>query len=177
MPIHEYSTTEDRPFNFSSAEWAGIIVAGDAAAGISFVFNSVVLILHAFMTWYRPAIVNRLSLRMIVLSCIFNMIYCACQLVTDDILDGSFSCRVLAYTLIASDTMAVMSLTMVGLNLVVIFVLKVSRSFKLELLYYLLILLSGVFVIIVPQIWGNRRGPRSTDPAASCWYVFVIKRK
>lgn len=164
-------SNNSQQFNFTESEWSGIVDSGNAAAGISFAANSVVLILHAFMTWYRPAIVNRLSLRMIVLSCIFNIFYCACQLVTDNMPSTSFNCRVLAYILIASDTMACMCLAMVGLNLVMIFVLKVSRSLKLELLYYFFILLSGVLVIVVPYKWGTIKGPKSGDTDFSCWYV------
>ncbi|KAI7884132.1 uncharacterized protein EV154DRAFT_605898 [Mucor mucedo] len=78
------------------------------------------------------------------------MLYCACQLVSDDIASASFPCRVIAFVMIASDTMACMCLTMVGLNLVTIFVFKVSRSFKLELFYYFLIGVSGVMVVVIP---------------------------
>jgi hypothetical protein len=170
MHFEQYATeTDDAKFDFTESQWDGIVNAGNAAAGISIGANSIVLILHAFMTWYRPAIVNRLSLRMIVLSCIFNMIFCACQLVSDSIPSTSFSCRVLAYILIASDTMACMSLAMVGLNLVMIFVLKVSRSIKLELLYYLIISLSGIIVTVIPYRFGTVKGPKNQDNDATCW--------
>ncbi|GAA5810968.1 hypothetical protein MFLAVUS_004397 [Mucor flavus] len=115
---------------------------------------------------------GRLSLRMIVLSCIFNMLYCACQVVTDDIPSTSFSCRVLAFVLISSDTMACMCLAMVGLNLVTIFVFKVSRSMKLEILYYCFIILSGVLVVVVPILVGPTRGPKNKDALSSCWQMW-----
>lgn len=156
-------------FNFTPSEWAGLIIAGNVAATISFFANSFVLFLHGFMLWYKPVIVNRLSLRMIVLSCIFNMVYCACQVVTDDIASTSFSCRVLAFVLISSDTMACMCLAMVGLNLVTIFVFKVSRSMKLEIFYYCFILLSGVLVVVVPILVGPVRGPKIKEATSSCW--------
>lgn len=164
-----YNNRLDKWVYFSRSEWEGLIVAGKVSACVSFIANSFVLILHGFMMWYKPVIVNRLSLRMIVLSCIFNMLYCACQLVTDDISSTSFPCRVLAFVLIASDTMACMCLAMVGLNLVTIFVLKVSRSIKLELFYYFLICLSGVLVVVVPIFVGSPRGPKNPDVLASCW--------
>jgi hypothetical protein len=170
MSIRDYYTNiTETGWSFSSAEWNAIVGSGNTAAAISFVANSCVLIVHAFMTWYRPAIVNRLSLRMIVISCICNLIYCACQLVTDEISSQSFSCRALAYVLVASDTMACMCLTMVGLNLVMIFVLKVSKTVKLEILYYLIIVLSGILVSIVPVLVGNPKGPKDETVETSCW--------
>lgn len=164
-----YDNRADKWVYFSPSEWDGLVIAGNIAACISFIANSFVLILHGFMLWYKPVIVNRLSLRMIVLSCIFNMLYCACQLVTDDIDSVAFACRVLAFVLISSDTMACMCLAMVGLNLVTIFVLKVSRSFKLELFYYFLIILSGVMVVVVPILVGPVRGPKNPDAVSTCW--------
>lgn len=163
------SSMAETQWNFSTSQWIGLMAAGTAAAIISFISNSCVLILHAFMTWYRPAVVNRLSLRMIVVSVVFNMIYCACQLVTDDISNQSFSCRIIAYLLIASDTMACMCLAMVGLNLVMIFVLKVSRSIKVEIFYYFIVLASGVIVCVVPEYVGTPKGPKNKREEASCW--------
>lgn len=174
---HPYRHDVNGSFNFTSSQWAGLVIAGNVAATISFFANSFVLFLHGFMLWYKPVIVNRLSLRMIVLSCIFNMLYCACQVVTDDIPSTSFSCRVLAFVLISSDTMACMCLAMVGLNLVTIFVFKVSRSMKLEILYYCFIILSGVLVVVVPILVGPTRGPKNKDALSSCWQVLNNKKK
>ncbi|EPB81131.1 hypothetical protein HMPREF1544_12170 [Mucor circinelloides 1006PhL] len=173
MPFTIGSMAEQQ-WNFSASQWLGLMATGEAAAAVSFVANGCVLILHAFMTWYRPAVVNRLSLRMIVVSVIFNMVYCACQLVTDDISNQSKSCRIIAYVLIASDTMACMCLAMVGLNLVMIFVLKVSRSIKIEILYYFIVLASGVIVCVVPLFVGTPKGPKNKREEASCWYHYYF---
>lgn len=168
MPFTIGSMAEQQ-WNFTSSQWLGLMATGEAAAAVSFVSNSCVLILHAFMTWYRPVVVNRLSLRMIVVSVVFNMVYCACQLVTDDISNQSNACRAIAYIMIAADTMACMCLAMVGLNLVMIFVLKVSRSIKIEILYYLIVLASGVIVCVVPLYVGTPKGPKNKREEASCW--------
>ncbi|KAL9543230.1 hypothetical protein MBANPS3_008209 [Mucor bainieri] len=173
MPFTIGSMAEQQ-WNFTPSQWLGLMATGEAAAAVSFVANSCVLILHAFMTWYRPVVVNRLSLRMIVVSVVFNMVYCACQLVTDDISNQSNACRAIAYVMIASDTMACMCLAMVGLNLVMIFVLKVSRSIKIEILYYLIVVASGVIVCLVPLYVGNPKGPRNKREEASCWYHYYF---
>ncbi|KAL0140007.1 hypothetical protein V8B55DRAFT_1503343 [Mucor lusitanicus] len=173
MPFTIGSMAEQQ-WNFTTSQWLGLIATGEAAAAVSFVSNGCVLILHAFMTWYRPAVVNRLSLRMIVVSVVFNMVYCACQLVTDDISNQSSACRAIAYVMIAADTMACMCLAMVGLNLVMIFVLKVSRSVKIEIIYYLIVAASGVIVCLVPFYVGTPKGPRNKREEASCWYHYYF---
>ncbi|KAI9342690.1 hypothetical protein BD770DRAFT_414564 [Pilaira anomala] len=168
--FNSYRDNLSDDFNFTPTEWMGLIIAGNVSAAISFFANSGVLALHGFMLWYKPVIVNRLSLRMIVLSSIFNMVYCCCQLVIDDIGSLDTSCRALALTLIAADTMACMCLAMVGLNLVTIFVLKVIRSIKLEIFYYCFIALSGILVTVIPAFFGSQRGPKVREKITSCWY-------
>lgn len=171
MSIRDYYTNiTETGKKFSNTEWNIVVATGNTAAAISIVSSISVLVVHAFMAWYRPSIVNRLSLRMIVFSCICNMIYCACQLVADDISSHSISCRALAYVLVVFDTMSCMSLAMVGLNLVMIFVLKVSRTIKLEILYYLIIVISGLLVVILPLVAGNPKGPKNNTEDSSCWY-------
>ncbi|GAN07226.1 hypothetical protein MAM1_0153c06719 [Mucor ambiguus] len=169
--LFEIGSMAEQQWNFTASQWLGLIATGEAASAVSFASGGCVLLLHAFMTWYRPVVVNRLSLRMIVVSVIFNMVYCACQLVADDISNQSNACRVIAYVMIASDTMSCMCLAMVGLNLVMIFVLKVSRSIKIEILYYLIVLASGVIVCVVPVYVGTPKGPKNKREEASCWQV------
>lgn len=161
-------------WNFSPAQWDGIIVAGLVASSLSFAANIGVICIHTLLTCIRPYIVNRLSLRMILISCICNLIFCVCQLVTDRIPSVSSSCRAFAYVLIASDTMACMCLAMVSLNLVMIFVLKVPKSLKTEIVYYLIVAASGILVTIIPVYVGNRKGPRNKEEATSCWYIYSL---
>ncbi|KAI8334914.1 hypothetical protein EDC96DRAFT_568531 [Choanephora cucurbitarum] len=169
-----YPDIEDANFDFTASQWKSVANAGHAASIISFIANSCVLVVHGFMSWHRPAVVNRLSLRMIVFSCICNMLYCASQLVTDNISAQSASCLALAYVTVVSDTMACMCLAMVGLNLVMIFVLKVPRSLKIEIVYYLVVLLLGVIVSVIPHTFGNSDGLRNDKPEVSCWYYYYF---
>ncbi|OBZ83064.1 hypothetical protein A0J61_08887 [Choanephora cucurbitarum] len=169
-----YPDIEDTNFDFTASQWKSVANAGHAASIISFIANSCVLVVHGFMSWHRPAVVNRLSLRMIVFSCVCNMLYCASQLVTDNISAQSASCLALAYVTVVSDTMACMCLAMVGLNLVMIFVLKVPRSLKIEIVYYLVVLLFGVIVSVIPHTVGNSDGLRNDNSEVTCWYYYYF---
>ncbi|KAI9486683.1 MAG: hypothetical protein EXX96DRAFT_604784 [Benjaminiella poitrasii] len=161
-------------WDFTNTQWNGLIYSGIIASVFSFISNIGVLLIHGITSYYRPIIVNRLSLRMIVLSCLFNLIYCVCQLVTDTIKAKSRHCYALAYVLVSSDTMSCMCLTMVGLNLVMIFVLKKSRTLKLELFYYFLVAVSGILVSIIPRFFGPTPDPETTLKNATCWYFYYF---
>ncbi|KAI8334865.1 hypothetical protein BD560DRAFT_428607 [Blakeslea trispora] len=171
MAYDNFPDLEDTSWNFTDSQWKSVADAGKAAAIISFIANSCVLIVHGFMSWHRPAVVNRLSLRMIVFSCICNMLYCASQIVTDNISAQSTSCRALAYVTIISDTMACMCLAMVGFNLVMIFALKVPRSLKSEVIYYLIVLLSGAIEILKVQDTRIDTYHAAICAAISIWFV------
>lgn len=164
----------DNDWNFSPSQWDGIIVAGLIASSISFAANFGVLLIHITLTCIRPYIVNRLSLRMILLSSAFNLIFCVCQLVTDRISSASKSCRSFAYVLIASDTMACMCLAMVSLNLLMLFAVKTHRILLSEIFYYLFIVASGVLVTVIPLKFGTPKGPRNSNQMSSCWYHYYF---
>ncbi|KAI7898766.1 uncharacterized protein BX663DRAFT_546135, partial [Cokeromyces recurvatus] len=169
MVIHPHE------WDFTHTQWRGLVNAGVVASAVSFAANSCVLLIHGIISYYRHAIVNRLSLRMIALSCVFNMIYCACQLATDNTAAISHNCYVMTFVLVSSDAMACMCLTMVGLNLVMIFVLKTARSLKIEICYYILIAVVGILVSTIPYIYGPKPIPQENfDEHISCWYYFYF---
>lgn len=163
------SPEESKRWTFTASQWLGLMAAGETAAAISLTANSCVFVLHIFMCWYRPVVVNRLSLRMIVVAITLNMIFCACQIAAGNIINRSKACRIIAFVLIATDTMACMCIAMVGLNLVMIFVLKVSKSIKLEIVYYFIVAVSGIAVCLVPLYLGTPKGPNTNQQDASCW--------
>ncbi|KAI8987619.1 hypothetical protein BDF20DRAFT_279070 [Mycotypha africana] len=165
-------------WEFTSSEWTGLVVSGSVAATISFAANICVIIVHFSIMWYRPNIVSRLSLRMIVCSCVLNIVYNACQSVTYHILGTNIQCHRLTYVLSATDVMSCMCLAMVGLSLVMVFVVKVSRSLKLELLYYLIVAASGILVAIVSLVSGEKTfGPSEPDDPSKCWYYYHYGRR
>ncbi|CEG82514.1 hypothetical protein RMATCC62417_16574 [Rhizopus microsporus] len=71
--------------------------------------------------------------------------------------------------------MACMCLAVVGLNLVMILAMKVSRTKKLEIFYYVIIAVSGVLVSVVPRLVPHTSGPLPNEIVASCWYHYYFE--
>lgn len=158
---------------FTPEQWTGIILSGLISSIVSLIANLSVITIHLILTWFRPYIVNRLSLRMIVVACALNCLYCISQIATDSIPSDSNSCRAFAYLIVSTDTMSCMCLAMVGLNLVSIFVFKFPRSVVLEVVYYLIVALSGILVAVIPAFAGSKKGPNHNshldDQSKTCW--------
>lgn len=155
--------------SFTAGQLSGLIITNLVASIMSLAGTICVLIVHGILLAYRPKVVNRLSLRLIVLSSIFDGVYSASQIAVDHIDSRQSSCRVLIYILISTDTMACMCLAVIGLNLVMILAMKVSRTKKLEIFYYVIIAVSGVLVAVVPRLVPHIRGPLPDEIVASCW--------
>jgi hypothetical protein len=155
--------------SFTAGQLSGLVITNFVASIISLAGTVCVLIVHGILLSYRPKVVNRLSLRLIVLSSIFDGIYSASQIAVDYIDSRQSSCRVIIFILISTDTMACMCLAVIGLNLVMILAMKVSRTKKLEIFYYVIIAVSGVLVSVVPRLAPHISGPLPDEIVASCW--------
>ncbi|KAI9254847.1 hypothetical protein BY458DRAFT_589285, partial [Sporodiniella umbellata] len=160
---------------FTKSQDFALVIASHIVSSISLVGSLSVLTTHIVLLFYRSNIVNRLSLRLIVLTSIFDCVYSACQVATDHISSQSISCRAIAYILISTDTMACMCLAVVGLNLVMIFAIRVSNTLKYELLYYLAVVASGILVTMMPRLVGDKTGPGPNAASASCWYHYYFE--
>ena len=146
---------------------AALLGSAFTSAIVSIVCNILVLITFFFIMWYRPPMVNRVSLRLIVFSCFCNIIYCIFGMPTPTTQDSNPACRVLIYILIATDTMSTMSLAMVGLNLVMIFIVRVTHPVKLEKYYYALIIISAILATVMPLAVAT--APAKNMGNYNCW--------
>lgn len=160
---------QNTEYYFKQNEQYALVIASHIVSSISLVSSIFVIIVHIILLFYRSNIVNRLSLRFIVLASVFDSVYSACQIATDHINSRSLSCRAIAYILISTDTMVCMCLAVVGLNLVVIFAIRVSNTLKLEIIYYLVVAISGVLVTVIPRLVGNKTGPSPDASSSTCW--------
>lgn len=137
-----------------------------ATAAISLFCCLLVLGFHSFMLWYKPAAVDRVSLRLIILSAGCNVLFTILKLVFTKLDDTSLACNVLAYFLVTSDVMASTCLAMVSLNLVLIFIVRVVHPQALEKYYYVIIIVIALLVAMVPL--GMTRG-RHESHGYVCW--------
>ncbi|KAI8972480.1 hypothetical protein BDB01DRAFT_809858 [Pilobolus umbonatus] len=162
----------ENTFRFTVDEWNGILHSATIAIAISLLSNILVMLLHLVMMRYKPNSVNRVSLRMIVLACLCNSIFCIFQSIIDDLPAKNLACGRIIHLVVAFDVMSCMSLAMIGLNLDLIFIAKVSQKHRWELMYYAIVILSGVIACVVPiSLKKNRENP---DLMGTCWYRFFF---
>lgn len=155
-----YSISDVSGGNF--ALWAAETTSGI----ISLLSSIVVLSSYFFILWYRPPMVNRISLRLIVFSCFCTIVFICMHYATETISNQSNACRVIVYFMIISDIMACMCLAMVGLNLVMIFIVRVANPARMEKYYYIFICLTAVIGALVPLA---SRFDVSSIMEVSCW--------
>ncbi|KAI8880663.1 hypothetical protein K501DRAFT_301840 [Backusella circina FSU 941] len=137
-------------FYFSSSEWEALVIVGIVAACISIFCNILVITLQSLMLCFRRTTTTRLTLRLITVACFCNTMYCALEIAAIAIPSANSACRPIIYLITSFDTMTSMALSMVGLNLVMLFIFKIYRSTKAEIAYYMIVLLSGLLVSLVP---------------------------
>ncbi|KAI9313367.1 hypothetical protein BX666DRAFT_677523 [Dichotomocladium elegans] len=141
-----------------------------SSAALSILCSLVVLLAFFFILWYRPPMANRITLRLIVLSCFCNLIYCLVGLPTTVVGDKTMACRVLIFFMIGADTMASMCLAMVGVHLVVVFVIRAKYPERKEKYYYTFIVASAIITVVVPA--ATTVGPTATMNT-SCWFRYL----
>lgn len=129
---------------------SALSIGGTVTCCITLFTNVIVVLLHFLFLWYQASMVNRVSLRLIVFSCLCNVVYTVMKLVAQTLPDNSLGCRVLVYFVITTDTMATMCLAMVGLNLVIILVVQVVNPRRLEKYYYTAVAISAILVAVAP---------------------------
>lgn len=159
-------TTLDNPLINPTAEAEALVLISITTAAISLVCCILVLVFHSFMLWYRPATVNRVSLRLILLSAACNVLFTILKILLTKLSDLTLACDVLSYFMIASDVIASACLAMISLNLVLIFIVQVGHPQALEKYYYIAILLMGLLAAVVP-LAVNRKGVKGIGYA--CW--------
>lgn len=157
-----------RGYIHTEAGKAGIIAAGTTAGILSLVTNVMVIVVHFTILYYRPAAVNRVSLRLIVYATFWDSLYCSAQMAIQYLQSGNQSCRAVIYLNVCSELISTLALTMIGVNLVMVFLVHVSQPQKYEKYYYFVtILLTAICMIPPATVW------RTTDlnSAWTCWYL------
>ncbi|KAI8889478.1 hypothetical protein K501DRAFT_316011 [Backusella circina FSU 941] len=173
--IHaDYYISNDNEYYFSNHEWKALDAAALTAGSVSILFSLFVLILHSFIVIKKDSSANRLSIRMIIIACVCNIVYCTLQIVSCQIHSEVYACHILVHLIMATDTMACVALAMIGFNLVVIFIFKVSKRIKVDLCYYGVVLLSGILTFSIPLVLHVKKEPTKV-PMSYCWYHYYFE--
>ena len=143
-----------------------VIHSAKGAASVSLFASVCVVLSYFFILWYQSSMANRISLRLIVFACLVNSIYNVMQLTVTSILDTSSSCRPAIYVVIATDIMCCMCLAMIGVNLVMILIVRINHPAKMEKYYYACIIIVSLLGLLIPLASNTVGGSPS---GRMCW--------
>ncbi|KAI7848658.1 hypothetical protein BDC45DRAFT_522786 [Circinella umbellata] len=171
---NEYIFTGPGHYDDQSETVAGrrlVIHTAKGAASVSLFASLCVVLSYFFILWYQSSMANRISLRLIVFACLVNSIYNVMQLTVTSILDTSSSCRPAIYVVIVTDIMCCMCLAMIGVNLVMILIVRINHPAKMEKYYYACIILVTLLGLLMPLASNN---PGTAPSGRMCWYLYYF---
>lgn len=169
------ATSENGPpdsvFPYTNEEFISLQQANIAASIISLVFSLFVVLFYIYMLVYHRKKANRVSLRCVFLSSLSEALSSIMSIVvtTDKVRFCNAANIVIGFTSIFSSA----ALTIVGLNLILIFVINVKRRDVLEKFYYPTLVVYSIIGALAP-IYRHIGGNLADNGNYSCWYITYV---
>ncbi|KAI8919222.1 hypothetical protein DFJ77DRAFT_453405 [Powellomyces hirtus] len=141
--------------------------ASKAGSGLSLVLCTIVLIIYAVMLRYQPKLAKRVSLKLVMVGIVCDFLYAMFYLLSA--LPQSAAedklCAATMFLQLAFLLGSLFSTASIGLNLLLVFVIKVGSDRPIERIYYSV---SAVVALVVPlsALCAGRFG----YDGAECWY-------
>lgn len=144
-----------------------------ATSSISLFSSALIIIVYTYMIVHHREKANRVSLRCVFLCCLSNVINVIPYLVMALIRGDNPFCTpagvIVQFTNILSATL----LTLVGINLLLVFVINVPRKNLLERFYYPTALVYSIGSIILPA-YTVITDPSQFEEQLNCWFMYDI---
>ncbi|KAG0194564.1 hypothetical protein DFQ28_009772 [Apophysomyces sp. BC1034] len=157
-------TTESGNLSFDPYQLKTLTILSSVFGSVSLFCFCIAVIVHVAILHFRSSMVNRVSLRLIIFSCICGIIFQVVQVSIATVNSKSRYCIVASYFGMTMQSMICMSLAMVGLNISLIIVLKLATPESMEKYYFGAILTVGFLTFIVPLAANNSSSYRN-----QCW--------
>lgn len=161
----------DIVFPYTEGEFFSLQQANIAASSISLVASICVVLTYIYMLVYHGKKANRVSLRCVFLCSVSEALSSIMSIVvtTDKVYFCNAANIVIGFTSIFSSA----ALTIVGINLILIFVINVKRRDVLERFYYPILVIYSIVGALAPIY--RHIGVNSTNTGDhSCWYITYI---
>ncbi|KAI9356102.1 hypothetical protein BD770DRAFT_411446 [Pilaira anomala] len=134
----------------------GIVISST----ISILCSLLIIISYIYVKSHDPQKIDRVSLRCVFASSVMNLLNSALDITTTQIYSGSTLCKTTATITMFARIMCSIFLTLVGINLVLVFVLNIPYTpQELERVYYPVAFLYGIIASIVPIIYQTQTHP------------------
>ncbi|KAI9266455.1 hypothetical protein BDA99DRAFT_535889 [Phascolomyces articulosus] len=176
MPL-PLAVNEHVTFAYTDSQFVILNKLTVGISSVSLFFSFLVIVFYVLFMYYERSRADRVSLRCVVLGSISNVL--------DTIMDISSSvgdteqktCRALGLIVDFMDVINACCLSIIGINLFLIFVIKVHRSERLERYYYPSIMLYSIITMIVPVIEEVRFTVPIQDESWDCWHFNHIANR
>ncbi|GAN07384.1 hypothetical protein MAM1_0159d06881 [Mucor ambiguus] len=161
-------------FKYTIKEFVALRQVTLALSSLSLVFSTLIIAVYIYMLMYHRKQANRVSLRCVFLCSVADLLNATLSIcITNQRGDSQF-CRASSVIIEFANIWSATLLTLVGLNLVLIFVVNVKRRDLLEKLYYpcaVAYTFAGVAMPIHQQATKNLR----PFEHYSCWYLKYVE--
>ncbi|KAI7856757.1 hypothetical protein BDC45DRAFT_48672 [Circinella umbellata] len=137
-------------------------------ASISLFASILVLIFYGLFMYYERKKADRVSLRCVALGSISNVIDITLDLGSTIGETPQTGCRVIGLIVNFMDVLNAGFLAVIGINLFLVFVLKIDRTKRLERIYYPLIVFYGIMAMIGPIVKESQQFVPK-NPTFNCW--------
>ncbi|KAI9312436.1 hypothetical protein BX666DRAFT_836048 [Dichotomocladium elegans] len=145
-----------------------------ACSSVTILFATLILLFYSFFFIHDRSNADRVSLRCVVLASFTNIISCIFSIAMCFIRGDQLSCIVFDIFFQFLDVVSAGLLSVIGVNLVLIFVIKVEHTKYFERYYYLFITLYSLLLIIVPVYeMITSRNPIGRAHH-NCWFFYNI---
>lgn len=173
-PTWDEHAFETSVFKYTIKEFVALRQVALALSSLSLVFSTLIIAVYIYMLMYHRKQANRVSLRCVFLCSVADLLNATLSIcITSQRGDSQF-CRASSVIIEFANIWSATLLTLVGLNLVLIFVINVKRRDLLEKFYYpcaVAYSFAGVAVPIHQQVKTNSR----PFERYSCWYLKYVE--
>lgn len=163
---------ETEKFKYTYDQFTSLRVTTFATSIVSLLSSSMIMIAYTYMFIYHRKEANRVSLRCVFLCCLADALNAIWNLVIVGVQGGTAFCRAASILIELSVVLNASLLTLVGVNLFLIFVVNVKRRDLLEKFYYPAVVIYALVAESV-SIYTETIS-RSNKGEYSCWYQIYI---
>lgn len=159
----------DSSFPYSFEQYETLAKVTLAITILSMVGSLITIAFYAIFVYKKGAMADRVSLRCVATASVVNLADAVMNL-TMIVYKGTIvPCSVLAILIQFTDVLGACLLSTIGVNLVLVFVIKVKRSCILERFYYPFSIIYSLTTMIIPIYEESKMNHEDGRRKVDCW--------
>ena len=166
--MHIPSTWRAQSFSYTDSQLDDIERAIVVMSALSLACSLAVAVFYAFFLYYERRKTDRVSLRCVALATVVNVADSALGIVSGVRSDTPVYCRGIGFVIDFTDVFNACLLSIIGINLVLIFVIQIKFHERLEWFYYPGAFVYSVAAMIFPIVQETEH-ISSEHQRFNCW--------